>query len=67
MFTDKINDQEIETMINKFESERKSLLDKLGKKDLESSEEKIFSQMMTTINSIQSSMIKLRKLRGKIL
>jgi len=50
MFTDKINDQEIETMINKFESERKSLLDKLGKKDLESSEEKIFSQMMTTIN-----------------
>ena len=66
MFTDKINDQEIETMINKFESERKSLLDKLGKKDLESSEEKTFSQMMTTINSIQSSMIKLRKLRGKI-
>ena len=64
MFSEDIPESEIETLINKFENQRKFIFEKL-KKNLDEPEEKNLTQQMNLVNGIQQSLIKLKKQKQK--
>jgi len=63
MFRETISDSEINSLIQKFETERTKIFESMQKKDLEDRDEKLLCQQLKVVENISSQLIKLRKLK----